>query len=90
MTRDDLALEISMTQDIPLDDVYDVLEEEDRILTEEKKAKKKKKCICITIITTIFIMGAVAAMCILDKKQKIDMDELIKKYADKLSGRLEA
>lgn len=83
MLKEDLALEISMKKDIPMEDVEEVLEEEERILSEEKKARKKKKCMFITILVTFFLMGAAAAMYVLDKKHKIDIEHVIKGYADK-------
>ena len=89
MLREDMALEISMRRDIPMEDVEEVLDEENRIIEEEKKCKKKKKFLILTFTVTFFLMGAAAAMYILDKKQKIDMEELIKIYADKLAKKLD-
>lgn len=89
MLREDLALEISMRRDIPMEEVEEVLEEECKLIEEEKKCKKRKKCMILTITITFFLLGAAAAMYILDKKQKIDMDELIKSYADKIAKKLD-
>ncbi|MGN0436467.1 MAG: hypothetical protein ACI4D8_07555 [Wujia sp.] len=89
MMRDDLVEQISMRRDIPVEDVEEVLEEQDIILEEEARAKKRRKVLCLSVMITVFALGAAAAMYILDKKQKIDMEQTIKKYADKLSKALE-
>lgn len=89
MLREDLALEISMKKDIPMEDVEEVLAEEERIITEEKKAKKKKKFMTITILVTFFLLGAAAAMYVLDKKHKIDVEQVLKNYADKLAKKFD-
>lgn len=89
MTRDDMALEISMRRDIPLEEVEEVLDEEEILVDEEKKCKKRKKFMMLTFTITLFMLGAAAAMYVLDRKQKIDMDELIKSYADKIAKKLD-
>lgn len=89
MMRDDLVVEISMRRDIPIEDVEEVLEEQDIILEEEARARKRKKAICLSVMMTVFALGAAAAVYILDKKQKIDMEQTIKKYTEKLSKALE-
>lgn len=88
MTREELVSEISMRMDIPLEDVEDVLDEADVIKEECARKKKKKKRMCILITLVIFIAGAVSAILVLDKKEKIDAEELMKKYSDKLLGRI--
>lgn len=89
MLREDMALEISMRRDIPMDEVEEVLEEQDKIICEEKKCKKKKKCMILTCTMIFFLLGAAAAMYILDKKQKIDMEKFIKTYTDKIAKKLD-
>ncbi len=84
MMREDLVVEISMRTDVPMEDVEEVLEEQDIILEEERKSKGAKKCIIICGVIVIFLMGALATLMILDKKDKIDMEKLIKKYTAKL------
>ncbi len=90
MTREDMVVEISMRRDIPMDEVEEVLEEEDFIYLEEKLCRKHKKgMIVVTVISMMIITGAVVVY-ILDKKQKINMEAIIKKYTDKLSKMKEA
>ncbi len=84
MMREDLVVEISMRTDVPIEDVEDVLEEQDIILEEERKSKGVKKCIIVCSVMVIFLMGALATLMVLDKKDKIDMEKLIKKYTAKL------
>ncbi len=84
MMREDLVVEISMRTDVPIEDVEDVLEEQDIILEEERKSKGVKKCIIVCSVIVIFLMGALATLMMLDKKDKIDMEKLIKKYTAKL------
>lgn len=83
MTREDIALEISMRKGIHMEDVEEVLKEEENIIEEERRIKKKKKCIFVTVLVTFFLLGAAAAMYVLDKKNKIDVERVIKEYADK-------
>lgn len=82
MTREEMASEISMRIDVPLEDVEDVLEEEDGIEYEEyiKAKKRKKMCIMGTII--VFLAGVIAAIVILDKKEKIDAQAMLKAYSE--------
>lgn len=89
MMRDDLVEQISMRRDIPIEDVEEVLDEQDAILCEEAKEKKRKRMVFVSVMMTVFILGAAAAVYILDKKQKIDMEQTIRKYADKLSKAIE-
>lgn len=84
MLREEMIAEISMKRDIPMEDVEEVLEEEDIIVAKEIKCKKRKKCLCFCGITLVFLMGAAVALYILDKKQKIDIEEIIKKYSEKM------
>ncbi|MCM1273034.1 MAG: hypothetical protein NC225_03545 [Clostridium sp.] len=88
MLRDEMAAEISMRRDIPMEEVEEVLEERDCIVEEECKRKKRKKCIVCTLMMTFFLMGAACALYILDKKEKIDMELTIKKYVDKYTEKL--
>ena len=85
MERDDMILEISMRTDIPMEDVEEVLEYEDLIMTEELLSQKKKKCIVMTVIITVFVLGAACALWMLDKKEKIDIEATVKKYVEKFS-----
>ncbi len=84
MMREDLAVEISMRTDVPIEDVEDVLEEQDNILEEERKEKGSKKCMIICSVMVVFLLGAVFTLMMLDKKEKIDMEKLIKKYTARL------
>ena len=89
MMEEDLALEISMRTNIPMDDVEEVLDEEYAIYEEYEKKRKKKKLIGISIFSVIFMLGAITAAIILDRKQKIDMEEMIKKYTQKIAKKIE-
>lgn len=89
MLKEDMILEISMKKDIPMEDVEEVLDEEERILEEERKSKKKKKCLFITAMVSFFLLGAAAAMYILEKKQKINMEGFVKKFADKFAKKMD-
>lgn len=89
MLNEDLALEISMRSGIPLDDVEGVLEEEDLIYEELDKKRRKKKMLVFLIFGFVFVLGAFAACVILDKKQKLDMEELIKKYTQRLTKKFD-
>jgi hypothetical protein len=85
MTRDEMVSEISMRRDIPLEDVEDVLEEEELIELEElcarqKKKNRKKMCFWGTVI--IFLAGAIVAIIVLDRKEKIDAENMLKEYAE--------
>jgi hypothetical protein len=85
MTRDEMVSEISMRRDIPLEDVEDVLEEEELIELEElcarqKKKNRKKMCFWGTVI--IFLAGAIVAIVVLDRKEKIDAENMLREYAE--------
>ena len=54
------------------------------ILDEECKGKRMKKILCVFGVITIFLLGTVTALMILDKKDKIDIEKMIKKYTAKL------
>ncbi|MBO5509925.1 MAG: hypothetical protein J5962_05645 [Lachnospiraceae bacterium] len=82
MTIEELAAEISMRRDIPLEDVEEVLEEEDVIAYEEYTKTKKRKRMCFIGTLMIFLAGVVAAIVILDRKEKIDAQAMIKVYSD--------
>lgn len=95
MVRDELVSEISMTRDIPMETVEEVLEEEEFILCEEEKCRKKKKCICIWGTIVVFLAGMAAAVLFLDKKEKINLGDIedmikknVKKYTEKLQSKL--
>ncbi len=85
MEREDMIVEISMRTDIPMEDVEDVLDYQDIIEAEELLCCKKKKCVCMTVLMLMFVLGAVVTLCILDKKEKIDIEKTVKKYIDKFS-----
>lgn len=85
MERDDMILEISMRTDIPMEDVEEVLDQEDLIMTEELLCQKKKKCVVMTVLITVFVLGAACTLWMLDKKEKIDIEKTVKKYVDKFS-----
>lgn len=87
MQRDDMILEISMRRDIPMEDVEEVLEEEDIIIAEERKCKKKKKCIIMGVTFFLMLAGAVITLFVLDKKEKIDIEDTVKKYVKKYMDR---
>lgn len=84
MLRDEMIAEISMRRDIPMETVEEVLEEQDEIFDEECKCRKKKKCIISISLITFFMMGAAFTLYILDKKEKIDMQNTMKKYMEKI------
>lgn len=93
MVRDELISEISMRRDIPMEEVEEVLEEQEMLLAEEASRKKKKKCRRIWSMVIIFIAGMAAAIVLLDKKEKISLDDIedmvksnVKKYMDKIRG----
>lgn len=83
MLRDEMVAEISMRLDIPMEDVEEVLEEQDTIIEEECKSKKKKKCAIFFTVLFVFMMGVATALYILDKKEKIDVENTMKKYMEK-------
>lgn len=85
MEREDMIVEISMRTDIPMEDVEDVLDYQDIIVAEELMCCKKKKCVFMTILMLVFVLGIAMALCILDKKEKIDIEKTVKKYVDKFS-----
>jgi hypothetical protein len=85
MTREEMVAEISMRRDIPLEDVEDVLEEKEFIELEElcaKQKKKNRKKMCFFGTLLIFLAGAIAAVIILDRKEKIDAENMLKDYAE--------
>lgn len=86
MLRDEMVAEISMRRDIPMETVEEVLEEQDEIFDEECKCRKKKKCIVSICLVTFFMMGAAFTLYILDKKEKIDMQNTMKKYVEKIKN----
>lgn len=90
MERDEMIAEISMRTDIPMEDVEAVIDEEEMIFVEKMACRKKKKrrCICVTML--VFIAGAVAAMFILDKKEKIDIEDIVKKNVKKYMDKMHA
>lgn len=102
MERDELIEEISRRKGIAMEEVAEVLDEEDAICLEEEekfikqmKCKKRRKKLCFFGTLTIFLAGAVCALCVLDKKEKIDIKQMedfvkenvksyVEKYADKI------
>lgn len=89
MLRDDLITEISMRTDIPMDEVEEVLDEEDMIIEEELCKCRKKKCMITTILVVVFLLGAAVAVYVLDRKDKIDVEAIVKKYTDKMKDYLD-
>ncbi|MDD6328888.1 MAG: hypothetical protein Q4D54_03235 [Eubacteriales bacterium] len=89
MLKDELVAEISMRRDIPLEDVEEVLDEQEIILCAEAKAKKRKRNICIFGTIAIFVAGMVAALAILNKKQKINLEELVATIKQNLKDKCE-
>lgn len=85
MEREDMIVEISMRTDIPMEDVEDVLDYQDIIEAEELMSCKKKKCMFMTILIVMFVLGMAVTLCILDKKEKIDIEATVKKYVDKFT-----
>ena len=85
MEREDMIVEISMRTDIPMEDVEDVLDYQDIIEAEELMCCKKKKCIFMTILIVMFVLGVAVTLCVLDKKEKIDIEATVKKYVDKFA-----
>jgi len=90
MQRDDMILEISMRRDIPMEDVEEVLEEEDIIIAEERMCKKKKKCMFMGITIFLMLAGAAITLFVLDKKDKIDIEDTVKKYVKKYMDKKQA
>ncbi len=85
MTRDELITEISVRRGVSVEDVETVLEEEDIVIEEEKKACKKRRCIIFTIVMIIFLAGTAFSVYVLDKKEKIDVENAVKKYLEKIN-----
>lgn len=97
MERDEIIEEISRRKGIAMEEVAEILEEEDAIYDEEcekyvramkKKKRKKKMCACGTAF--VFLAGAACALLVLDRKNKISIDEIeelvkdnVKQYTDK-------
>ena len=90
MQRDDMILEISMRRDIPMEDVEEVLEEEDIIIAEERMCRKKKKCMFMGITIFLMLAGAAITLFVLDKKDKIDIEDTVKKYVKKYMDKKQA
>ncbi len=84
MDRDEMALEISLRRGIELEEVEEVLEEEDLIELEELIACKKRKKIFTMAGLAVLAAGAATTLYILDKQEKIDIENTIKKYVDKI------
>ncbi len=89
MLRDDLISEISMRTDIPMDEVEDILQEEDVIIEEELCRCHKKKCVITIMLIVVFLLGATVAVYVLDRKDKIDVEAVIKKYTHKMKDYLD-
>ena len=84
MERDELIEEISRRKGIAMEEVAEILDEEDAICLEEEekfvqqmKKKKRRKKMCMLGTITIFLAGAVCALFVLDKKEKISMSRNI-------------
>lgn len=102
MERDELIEEISRRRGIAMEEVAEVLEEEDNICIEEEekyiqelKKKKRRKKMCCVCTMFIFLSGAVFALLMLDKKEKINIKDIealvkenVKKYADKMTEKV--
>lgn len=84
MNREDLITEISARTDIPMENVEEILDEEDILIEEELRKCRKKKCIVFSLLMLTFIIGAAVAVYILDRKEKIDIEAMVKKYMDKI------
>ncbi len=84
MNREDLITEISARTDIPMENVEEILDEEDILIEEELRKCRKKKCIVFSLLMLTFIIGASVAVYILDRKEKIDIEAMVKKYMDKI------
>ena len=85
MSREDMIAEISMRCDVPMEDVEDVLDEAECIELENKKRKKRRKKMCFMGAIILFMAGVASALYILDKKQKIDVEDAIKVYSEKMA-----
>lgn len=91
MEREEMISEISMRRNIPVKEVEAVLDEEDAIFDEEIiayeqmcLAKKKKKKICfVCTLLTIAAIGT-AVLFILEKKEKIDIQNKLQEYKEKI------
>lgn len=79
MNREDLITEISARTDIPMENVEEILDEEDILIEEELRKCRKKKCIVFSLLMLTFIIGASVAVYILDRKEKIDIEAMVKK-----------
>ena len=89
MLRDDLITEIATRTDIPVCEVEEVLDEEDMIMEEELYKCHKRKCMITTILVVVFLLGATVAVYVLDRKEKIDVEKIVKKYTDKMKDYIE-
>lgn len=89
MLREDLITEISMRTDIPMTDVEEVLDEEDIILEEELCKCRKRRCIITTVLVVMFLLGVTVAVYVLDRKEKIDVEKIVKKYTEKIKEQLD-
>ena len=79
MNREDLITEISARTDIPMENVEEILDEEDILIEEELRKCRKKQCIVFSLLMLTFIIGASVAVYILDRKEKIDIEAMVKK-----------
>ncbi|MBR1816190.1 MAG: hypothetical protein IJ763_05760 [Lachnospiraceae bacterium] len=84
MYYDELVSEISLRCDLPIDEVADVLDEEENIIEEERRYRKRKKHLYFLCFLLIVMMTAAVTICILDRQEKIDIENTVRKYLDKM------
>ena len=84
MFYDEMVSEISMRCDLPVDEVADVLEEEENIIEEERRRRRRKKHLHFLCFLTVVAMTAAVTICVLDRQEKIDVEETVRRYLDKM------
>lgn len=89
MLREEMISEISVRREIPMETVDEVLEEQDALIDEEISARKRKKKKCLIGMLIGFLAGAAVALIILDKKEKINIEESVKKYTEKYMNKFQ-
>lgn len=85
MVREEMAAEIALRTDIPLEDVEEVLDEEDLIFLEEERGRKTRTALLIVGGVVLVAVIAIAVIYYLDKKEKINVKQTVQNCTDKIN-----
>ena len=85
MIREEMAAEIALRTDLPLEEVEEVLDEEDIMFLEEETRRKKTTAICVIGGVIVVTVAAVAVIYYLDKKEKINVRQTVDTCKDRIS-----